>query len=241
MKTSNALLGLILALFVLGAVTTGMTQSNSATQQPGGPEKNDERRGSIKWFVKRAKEQKKTKIFVPPPLDSYAVVTGLDDAASQYAVVVAQPLEQKTAVLNDSDIVTRHKLQVIEFVSYPSKSCTQCSSLKAPDGMSLKVGEIVVPTYGGTLTVDGIQLESRDKDFGDHFSPSKKYLIFLALDPATSVGKLSLGPYGVFTVTPSDKINSIVQGESPISKDIELKFDNSLSRIRDYLRNRTNR
>lgn len=240
MKTSNVLLTLILAAFVIGAVTIGMTQGNSATQQPGGVEKNDERRGSIKWFVKRAKEQKKTKVSVPPPLDSYAVVTGLDDAATQYAVVVVQPLEQKTAVLNDSDIITWHKLQVIEFLSYPSKGCAQCSSLKAPEGMPLKVGEVAVPTYGGTLTIDGIQLESRHKDFSEHFSLSKKYLIFLSLDPTTSVGKLSLGPYGVFTVTPSDKIISIVQGKSPVSQDFELKFENSLTRTRDYLRNRPN-
>lgn len=240
MKTSNALLALILALFGIGAVTIGMTQGNSATQQPSGAEKNDERRGSIKWFVKRAKEQKKTKVFVPPPLDSYAVVTGLDEAASQYTVVVAQPLEQKTAVINDSDIITWHKLQVIEVVSYPSRGCAQCASFKAPEGMSLKVGEIVVPTYGGTLLVDGVQLESRQKDFGEHFSLSRKYLIFLSLDPATSVGKLSLGPYGVFTLSPSDKIIPIVQGKSPISQDLELKFENSLSRTTDYLRNRTN-
>ncbi|HEY0728840.1 MAG TPA: hypothetical protein VGD38_12270, partial [Pyrinomonadaceae bacterium] len=117
------------------------------------------------------------------------------------------------------------------------KGCAQCSSLKAPEGMSLKVGEVAVPTYGGTLTIDGIQLESRHKDFGEHFSPSKRYVIFLSLDSATSIGKLSLGPYGVFTLTPSDKIIPIVQGKSPISQDLELKFENSLTRTREYLRN----
>lgn len=232
-----ALLVLMSVLLVVGIATI---RGSFRNQQPS--IKNDERRGSIKWFVKRAKEQKKTKIFVPPSEELYAVVKGLDDASSHYAVLVVQPLEQKPSILNDTDIITWHKLKVLEVISYPSKGCALCSSglVAPPEMLPLNAEEILVPTSGGVLSIDGIELETRQRDFGDHFSLSNRYLIFLAFDPANSTGKLSLGSRGVFLITPSDQISPLVKDKSPLNQDLELRLGNSLNRIRDHLRNRPN-
>ena len=236
MKTKNIVL-LLISLFSVVAITAfGLTKSGFV-QQAIESGKNDERRGSIKWFVARAKEQKKTKVFVPPPEESYAEVTGLDDAAAHYTALLVEPVDQKAAILNDSHIITWNKLKVVEFISYPAKGCVQCSSggLTVPDEMlPMDANEILVPTYGGSLVLEGIRLESRNKDFGESFSLSKRYLVFLAFDPTKAIGKLSLGPYGMFSVTPQDEIVPIIRGGT-ISRDLESKAGNSLTRFKDHL------
>lgn len=242
MKEKNAvLIGFLLALCAIGITTIAMTKSSLVTQQSIESGKRDERRGSIKWFVARAKEEKKTKVFVPPPEEFYAVVSDLDDAALHYASVLVEPVSQKTAILNDSDIVTWHKFKVVEFISYPTKGCLHCpSGLAVPQEMlPLEASEILVPTSGGSLTIDGIQLESRKKDFDESFSATKRYLLFLSFDPTTAVGRIPLGPNGIFEVTEQDQIVPIIQGVSPIRRDLELKFGNSLTRVRDHLRTRS--
>jgi hypothetical protein len=240
-KNKNFALLLISTLGVVGITTIGMTKNSLVTQQRAESEKRDERRGSIKWFVARAKEKNKTKLFVPPPEETYAEVTDLDDAVAHYSALLVEPIEQTTAVLNDSHIITWNKLKVIELLSYPREGCLQCAGgLSAPKEMlPLDASEILVPTSGGTLVVDGVQLESRDKDFAEPFSLSKTYLVFLSLDSTSGIGRLSLGPYGMFAVNVPDEIVPIIRGGA-ISRDLESKSRNSLIRFKDHLHKRSN-
>ena len=231
---------LFFALALVGIANIRIIGGSFETQQPVAAQKNTEKRGTIAWLVKRAKEQNKTKVFVSPPEESYAEVNGLEDASSLYTTLVVQPVQQKTVVLNDSSLITWHKFKVIEFISYPSRNCSNCvSSLIAPQEMlPLQADELLVPTYGGTLEVDGVQLESRAADFGEHPSRFNKYLVFLSLDPGKGIGRLSLGPQGVFLVNSSDQTQPISESMSPLVRDVKLKVDNSLSKFKDYLRSR---
>ncbi len=237
-KTNAALLVLISASLGVGLTTIGITKGHFISQQPKDSVKHDERRGSIKWFVKRAKEQKKTKVFVPPPEESYAEVKSLEDATAQYSALIVEPVEQRTVIWDEAQIVTWHKLKVIEFVSYPSQGCAQCiGSLTAPvEMLPLKVGEVLVPSYGGSLVIDGVQLESRESDFGVHPLLHQRYLVFLSLDPAKSIGKLALGPHGIFVVNPQDQIRPILNSKSMLGRDLDLKLGNSLTKLKDHLR-----
>jgi hypothetical protein len=238
-KTKNIVVLLILALCVI-VTTLGVTKSKVVPQQSVDSGVNPHKRGSIKWFVERAKKQKKTKVVVPPPEESYAEVTDLDDALAQFTVLLVEPIEQKAAVLNDSHIITWNKLKVIEFMSSPAKACPQCSTdLTGPEEMlPMKAGEILVPIYGGSLVVDGIRLESRHQDLGESFSRSRRYLLFLSFDPINAIGKLSLGPYGMFALKGDDQIAPIIPGGA-ISRDLGLKAENSLTRFKVHLQNRT--
>lgn len=231
---------MIFALTLVGIASFRIISGSFTTQQPVAAQKNTEKPGTIAWLVKRAKEQNKTKLFVPPPEESYVEVNGLEDASSLYTTLVVQPVQQKTVVLNNSSLITWHKVKIIEFISYPSRNCSNCvSSLTAPPEMlPLQADELLVPTYGGTLEVDGVQLESRAPDFGDHPSRLNKYLIFLSLDPGKGIGRLSIGPQGVFLFDSSDQMQPISESMSPLVRDVKLKVDNSLSKFKDHLRNR---
>jgi hypothetical protein len=243
-------LACIVLCFLIGALPrkacgqqslSGITSGSFVTQQLTGAKQNNEKRGTIAWFVKRAKEQNKTKVFVPPPERTFFEVDGLDDALSTYAVLVVRPIEQKVAVLNEADIITWHKLKVLDLISYPARGGAQCLGQLTPpqEILSLKVDEILVATYGGSLEVDGIQLESRDPEFGEHFIRSNKYLVFLSLDLGQRVGKLSLGPHGVFALNSSDQVVPIVESTSPLVREVKSKFDNSLIRFKERLHTRS--
>jgi hypothetical protein len=238
---NSASIALVSALLVIGITNAGVTSGAFVTQQPTQAKQNNEKRGSIAWFVKRAKEKNKTKVFVPPPEQTYFEVNGVDDASSTYAVLVVQPIEQKVAVLNEADIITWHKLKVLDLISYPARGCVQCLGELTPpqELLPLKVDEILVPTYGGSLEEDGIQLESRDRDFGEHFIRSKKYLVFLSLDLGQRVGKVALGPHGVFELNSSDQAVPIVESKSPLVREVKSKFDNSLIRFKEHLHTRS--
>jgi hypothetical protein len=231
-----ASIALVSALLVIGMTNAGITSGSFVKQQPTRAKQN-EKRGTIAWYVKRAKEQNKTKLFVPPPLESDSEVNGVDDASSTYAVLVVQPIEHKVAVLDESNIITWHKLRVLDLISYPARNCARCLGQLTPprEMLPLKVDEILVATYGGSLEVDGIQLYSRDPDFGDHFIDSNRYLIFLSLDLGQQVGRLSLGPHGVFTLNSYDQVVPIVESSSPLVRELKSKFDNSLIRFKERL------
>lgn len=107
--------------------------------------------------------------------------------------------------------------------------------------LPFKAGEVLVPTYGGTLVIDGVQVESRDSDFGEHPYRSGRYLLFISLDPAKSVGKLALGPHGIFVLNPNDQIAPIINSKSMLGRDLDLKLGNSLTKLKDHLlKNRSN-
>lgn len=235
-------IALVSALLVIGITNAGITSGSFVAQPPtqakeNNEKRNNEKRGSIAWFVKQAKLQNKTKVFVPPPVETYFEVNGVDDASSTYAVLVVQQIEQKVAVLNEADIITWHKLKVLDLISYPARGCARCLAQLTPpqEMLPLKVDEILVATFGGSLEVDGIQLESRDQNFGEHFIRSNKYLVFLSLDLGQQVGKLSLGPHGVFALNSSDQAVPIVESSSPLPREMKSKFDNSVLRLKQRL------
>jgi len=217
--------------------------ASSIAQQSSQSQKHDERRGSINWFVKRAKERNETRVLVPPPEESYAEVQSLEDAILRYSTLIVEPIEQHTVVWDGATIVTWNKLKVIDYISYPIQNYAQCTNgLTAPSEMlPLSVGEILVPIYGGSLTIDGVQLESRNLEFGSHFSLSKQYLVFLSLDHARSVGQLSLGPHGVFILNSLQQTIPILDSKSMLSRELDVKAGNSLHKFKDHVhRGRSN-
>lgn len=91
---------------------------------------------------------------------------------------------------------------------------------------------------GGILNIDGVTVEDLSPDLPP-FQDQKQYLLLLdffdtSADPAFhGVGNLTLGPDGAFLVV-NDRLVAISRKPNPISRDLRLKFDNSMNSLRAY-------
>lgn len=230
----NVKLVLVLAvagLLVLAARTASSTRrSQDHVSAPGA-----EKRGTIAWHVKQAKTKGKKKVSLLPIEENPAVVTGLEDAFSQYTVLIAQLVEKKS-LAQEASIVTWNRLRVLEFLSQPTTpSCAKClSGLNAPPDLVPLINEVLVPTQGGAVTVDGVEVDAEGKGLDGHFKPGQKYLLFLSLDPAERIGKLALIQYGVFTLDANNRIQSIAAGDDPLKRDLGARVGNSLSTLKEH-------
>ncbi len=226
----GAAAALVCALIVVANTTSA---SRVSKQQPA---KGAEKRGTIAWQVKKAKEKKAAKVELAPVEEYAAVVTDVEDALAQYTVLVARLAAKKSYVVNDDSISTWNKFKVLEVVSRPTAStaCKGCLSGMSvpPDLLPLADDEILVPTSGGSVTVEGVELFSEDKFLGEHFLPSRQYLIFVALDTDSKVGKLRLGPESVFALD-DDRLKPVGRrGVGNLKRDLEAQLGNSLDLLK---------
>lgn len=236
MKRKLAVIAALVFMLAAAAWAADRARNQNALRAQG-----EEKRGTIAWYVKKAKEKGVRRVVLLPTEDNFTVVNGLDDAASQFTVVLAQPVGKKSYVATEASLVTWHRFRVLEVLSTPTAApCPTClADLVAPADMPVVPREeILVPTGGGSVVVDGITVIGKDKHLGEHFLPSQKYLLFLALDPTRGVGKLRMGPYGVFPVDDAGNVRAIAEGDAPLRHDLEAQTGNSLAGLKARLRGR---
>jgi hypothetical protein len=233
---------LTVLIVLIGVLTIGgKTLSSPGHNQGQNSNPGEDRRGTIAWHVKKAKSKGKNKAKLLPVENNFAVVSGLQDALAQYTVVVAELAKKKSYVNNDDDLITWNKFRVLEVLSRPAgQQCPDClPGLNAPSDVGpLSPGEILLPTSGGAVVIDGVEVESEDKDFREHFLPSRKYLMFISLDETRGIGRLSLGPYGVFTIAPDGRVQPTTSVENPLGRELETESNRSLNLLRERLQNR---
>lgn len=221
--------------FILVVIVVLITISKAQLPQKN---KDEERRGTIAWHVKQSKLKGKNKAKLLPMENTYFVVDGLDDALSQYTVVVAELIGRRSYVADEASLVTWNKFKVLEVLSQPLKhACPGClSGLNVPPEMRPNnSAEILLPSSGGSVVVDGVDVEIEDRDFGKAFSPSQKFLLFLSLDKARSAGKITLGPYGVFAIDSGGSFQPITSVTSPLREELNVQTSDSLDRLREYV------
>jgi hypothetical protein len=232
----------VLTALCLGVVTASLfifVKAQTRYRQEQLPAAAAERRGTIAWHVKQAKLKGKAKVKLSPVVDTPAVVRSLDEAVSQYAVVVGQLVEKRSYIATEDSLTTWNKFKVEEVLSEPaSPICPSCLKhlVGPPDMLPLSRDEILFPTNGGLVTADGVQVESNDTELGEHFSGSQKYLLFISLHPSKRVGKLQLGPDGVFVINSLDQLTPIEPASTPLKQDLQSRFGSSLKLLKEFLK-----
>jgi hypothetical protein len=236
MKTIRLIiLSVVLFLGVVGGVRT-----LSALQQQGSGVQAIEEPGTLKWHINQAKLKGKQRVTVSTPIYEYAGVQSLDEAVSDFQVVIAKPIEKKSYIQSARNITTWYKFKVIEDLSQnKGVGCSACGSFPEPpdEMLPLKEDEILVPRAGGTIVLDGIEITKEEANF-PQFSMSKEYLLFFNSDPSKGISKLSMGPYGVYVVNPAGNIEPINEKGTPLRNEIQELYHNSLEQLKARLRKR---
>jgi len=90
---------------------------------------------------------------------------------------------------------------------------------------------------GGALVLDGVKVINQERDFPE-FSKSQEYLLLLDLNFSTKVGRLSIGPYGAFTIDSNGSFKSVNKKPHPLKQEMEIRYVNSMERLRANLEER---
>lgn len=225
---------LIVSIAISVVVIAAAAYTRKPTQPPQDPPQSGG--NSVAARAARAKADGKNRVVLSAPQTEYAgssASTDLDKALSYYTAVVARPVKIQSYIApNGEDVVTWSRFKVVEVLSEKNQpACPACPVPTPPDEFSeVKKDEFVAVKLGGTVTVDGISVTMADPSFPE-FQTGKKYLLFISKYPS-GVALLGIGPKGIFTVDELGKIKGLNQDEHAVKRDIEGRFNDSLSGLK---------
>jgi hypothetical protein len=199
------------------------------------PQESWQDKWAIQSVARRAKAEGKTAINIPGPLVEYpGIRTDIDDVLQKYSALVAEVVESNT-YLSDTDVIsTAYKFRIIESIKHRNAAfCNTCPPVK---DVSDKVhpafsNEFILQVYGGTLTVDGVEVTMVDTG-GLKFKGGEKYLLLVSFTPG-GMATLAAGPSGVFRVGDNDSLEPISRSTYPVSSQVATRFSNKLSKFKD--------
>jgi len=224
---------IIVILLVAAAAVIGVVRTASTLQKKPSPHKD-----YLKWSANEAKNKGQRRVRVPAPLIEYlggAGTISAEEAFSDSTVVVAH-LVSKVSTYRDEDITTWNKFAIDETLSEAKHlTCPGCLPRSPPETvLPLSPGEFVLPKTGGTVDIDGVEVQQFVEDYPE-FELNQKYLLLIALYPS-GVARSFGGPVGVFKVLPNDKLAPISESEHKIRKDFKDVYGNSLAQVRKHLK-----
>jgi hypothetical protein len=234
----------VATLMAVSAITGSWGTTSLMSQQQQSPELSQgqvEPHGSIRWRVERAKARGEREVIKPTPVPLLAVVNNLDEALTSFTVVVAQPVAKVTSIRDENNFLTMYKFRILERLSSPpaESGCSKCLDWIEPPSelIPIEEDEFIAPMDGGTMEIDGIKVINKSRDFPE-FSIGQKYLLFLTLDPARSVGMFQLGPKGIFRIKGDDTLEPINSWAHPLRRDLEVNNGRSLGRLKESIKKR---
>ncbi len=222
----------IIVLLAAVAVAVGVVRTASTVQKKSVPYKD-----RLKWYANEAKNKGQQKVVVPGALVEYlgsAGTIGADEALSSSTVVVAHVIS-KQSTYSDADITTWNKFAIDETLSEAKGlPCPACLPPSPPATvLPLSPGQFLLPQSGGTVNIDGVDVEQSVDDYPG-YELNQKYLLLINLYPSGVAGVVG-GPVGVFKVLPNDKLAPISESEHKIRRDFKDAYGNSLIKLRTHL------
>jgi hypothetical protein len=232
----NKILVFLFFAFILATIGTVRMRSKSTQERLSELQASPER-GSLNWYAQRATIKGERSAVVYSPIPIYAVVTGLDEALSNFFVIRARPVAMRSHVKDSESIWTWYKFRIIENLSKGSLPNSSNFPGAPEDLLPRNADEVLFDFEGGSLVLDGVSLVQRPHGMG-LFLASQEYILFLAPDPTGNGFTIPLGPSGVLLVHPDGFLESASrQADDALTKDI----GNSLLRFRSALEQRKNR
>lgn len=146
------------ALVIAALTSVGVIHSASKRQDAN---LIDDRIGTYKQRLKRAKERGDRKMLAGGVIPLYAHVE-FDQALEIYDLVIGEFLSSKSFATDDNgNIITWYKFKVHETISQAKRHVSKIDSPPA-ELLPLASDEILIWKTGGTVAIDGIEIEMRE-------------------------------------------------------------------------------
>lgn len=224
------ILGVVLV--VAGLTSAGVIYS--ASKRDVARTKQNDNQGTYKERLQRAKTRGEKKIRSRGVIPIYAQID-LDGALAIYDLLVGEFVSSKSFATNDDgDIVTWYKFKIHETLS---KAKQRVTSIESPPAELLPLAndEILVWKMGGSVEIDGMQVEMEEVGFPP-FENSKRYLLVVAVDHDKQAGIVEVGPSGALTIKSDDTLESISKNRTFFKTEIENRYGTSVTRLKEKLK-----
>jgi hypothetical protein len=192
--------------------------------------------GSLRWRVQEAKRrgERQDGIFIH---NCGTVLTNpqeaLKDALSNFAVIVAEPIEKKSYE-GKYYVKTWYRFRIIETLNpRPLAHCPGCINSSDPPSDLPPVGndEILILQSGGTIMIDGVEvIDSFSRQ--PSYSLSQKYLLFLIPGSTKWNSIQGLGSAGIFEVDSKGILKHTTSHHNALSIYFLKHHQNSLDRLK---------
>lgn len=224
------ILGIVLV--IAGLTSAGVIHSASKPQNS--KDQQNDRVGTYKERLQRAKARGDKKLVSQGVIPLYAQVD-LDQALEIYDLVIGEFVSSKSFATDDNGTIqTWYKFKVHETVSQAKRRVSKIDSPPA-ELLPLASDEILIWKSGGTVEIDGMEVEMQNLEFPP-FENSKKYLLVLALDPAKQAGTVEVGPGGALLVKSDDTVEPTAKNRHYFKREIENRYGASISKLKEKLK-----
>ena len=221
------ILGIVLV--IAGLTTVGVIHSASKLK-----DQRTDNQGSYKERFKRAKARgdKKMRSYAAMPLYASA---DLNTAVLIYDWVIGEFVFSKSFATNDDGhVATWYKFKVTETLSRAKQPVSDIDAVPG-ELLPLASDEILVRKTGGSVEIDGMEIEMEEVGFPP-FEIGKKYLLLLAIDHAKQAGHVQVGPSGALIVTADGTLEPVSKNEVYYKTQIENRYGISVSKLREKLK-----
>ena len=215
----------LICCLVFAVISISMLAQTSAK-----PEEDD--RGSIAWFVRQAKQRGEISVTLPDAIYEYAEFNSLDDALRRTSATVGKVVA--TAVTADEyRITTWRKYRRIESLSmvpvYPRRP-GDIDNLPA-SLLPLGKDEFLVPSAGGTVRVDGVEVTEKAEGLGDAPADHPHLMFLLFIGPGGMLAISNYGPEGLW-IDDADKIRVAGRPSTLAYDEIVRRTGGDLAKLR---------
>jgi hypothetical protein len=232
MKHKNIAAILIVAMLLFVGIGYIKTASKSKPVQES---VESEKRGTLRQQIARAKLRGEPQLTLGGIVATYEQPKSLDNVLTRYSLVVAQLVEHKGYIDEHDSISSWYKFKIIETLSRPATPHSFAFFELPTDLLPLRDDEILVSRLGGTVPIDGLSVTVQEHEFPE-FRKSRKYLLFLLIDPVKKVGSAGLGPAGTLLIKDDDTFESINERAYSLQNEIQNKYGASFKSLKQGLK-----
>lgn len=217
----------ILGVVLVIAVLTSVVVIYGASKWRDARDEQNYRVGTFKERLQRAKARGDKKMRSGGVIPLYAHAS-LDQALEIYDLVIGEFVSSKSfAADDDGTVLTWYKFKVHETLSQAKHRVSEIDS-PPTELYPLASDEILIWKTGGSVELDGMEIEMEDLTF-PAFQNSKKYLLILALDPAQQAGTVAVGPSGALMIKPDGTLEPVVKTTTYFKTRIENRYGATVS------------
>lgn len=217
---------LVIAVGALSVITIQSVRAYLIAQLQAQP-------GTIAAYIEEAQANNETSISFPSGIHEYFLPNTWDSVVSSFSFLVVEPIEVRSyGTLTDDTVRSWYRFRVIETLSTkaPPFAITDPPGDMAPP----QSNEILAFKWGGTVTVNGVQVTAEEPSF-PNFVMGQRYLLVVQVDPNTRLANNAMGPDGAYIITASGQIVPVNSAGGVFQNDLASRYSSSIDQLRAAL------
>lgn len=228
-----AICSVVMAVATVGTVSKSKRDAQ-IRQQLDALEKAEDR-GTIDWYVRRAKLQRQKRVVLRAPIAQHEEVRNFEEAISNNGIILAELLE-KRSYARSHDIITWYRFKVVEILTSRIPSCPSCPfplELVPEEMLPTNPDELLIPGSGGEIESDGVKVQMVDPEIRE-FVLSNRYVLFIQ-GAGPRLAAIRIGPDGDFSVEGDKRLIPLSNHPYQPNLDLNSRFDASLTQLRSHM------